>query len=104
MVIIGAHLTVQPNLISLELSIFQRFIDSKNITTNIFRIQAYSSIKCGYLCIWIIDFTLKGKSLLNYTKFFSPKDYEKNDEIILKYFQCLKKLRWKNLLCCLWWV
>ena len=90
MVIIGAHLTVQPNLISLELSIFQKFIDSKNITTNIFRIQAYSSIKCGYLCIWI--------------KFFSPKDYEKNDEIILKYFQCLKKLRWKNLLRCLWWV
>ena len=33
---------------------------------------------------------LKGKSLLNYTNQFSPNDYEKNDKIILKYFQLLK--------------
>ena len=30
---------------------------------------------------------LKGKSLLDYTNLFSPNDYEKNDRIILKYFQ-----------------
>ena len=30
---------------------------------------------------------LKGKSLLDYKKLFSPNDYEKNDKIILKYFQ-----------------
>ena len=30
---------------------------------------------------------LKGKSLLEYTNLFSPNDYEKNDKIILKYFQ-----------------
>ena len=30
---------------------------------------------------------LKGKSLLDYTNLFSPKDYEKNDKIILKYIQ-----------------
>ena len=30
---------------------------------------------------------LKGKSLLDYKKLFSPNDYEKNDKVILKYFQ-----------------
>ena len=34
---------------------------------------------CGYFCIGFIDFMLKGKSLLDYTIFFSPDDYEKND-------------------------
>ena len=42
---------------------------------------------CGYFCIGVIDFILKGKSLLDYTNLFSPNDYEKNDKIILKYFQ-----------------
>ena len=42
---------------------------------------------CGYLCTGFIDFMLKGKSLLNCTNLFSPNDYEKNDQIILKYFQ-----------------
>ena len=30
---------------------------------------------------------LKGKSLLDYTNLFYPNDYEKNDKMILKYFQ-----------------
>ena len=30
---------------------------------------------------------LKGKSLLDYANLFSPNDYEKTDEIIIKYFQ-----------------
>ena len=42
---------------------------------------------CGHFCIGFIDFMLKGKSLLDYTNLFSPNDYEKNDKIILKYFQ-----------------
>ena len=50
---------------------------------NIYRIQAYDSIMCGYFCIGFIDFMLKGKSLLDYTNLFSPNDYEKNDKIIL---------------------
>ena len=49
---------------------------------------------CGYFCIGLNDFMLKGKSLLDYTNLFSPNDYEKIDEIILKYFQELK--RWKK--------
>ena len=51
------------------------------------KIQAYNSIIFGYFCIGFIDFILKGKSLLDYVIFFSPKEYEKNDKVILKYFQ-----------------
>ena len=42
---------------------------------------------CGYFCIGFIYFMLKGKSLLDYTNLFSPGKYEKNDKLILKYFQ-----------------
>ena len=41
---------------------------------------------CGYFCIGFVDFMLKGKSLLEYTKLFSPNEYKKSDKIILKYF------------------
>ena len=40
-----------------------------------------------YFCIGIIDFMLKGKSLLDYTNLFSPDDCEKNDKIILTSFR-----------------
>ena len=39
------------------------FINNKNIKTNIFRIQAYDSVMCGYFCIGFIDFMFKGKYL-----------------------------------------
>ena len=61
------------------------FIKNKNITTNIFRIQAYDSIMCGYFCIGFIDFMFKGKTLTEYTNLFSPNNFEKNDDIILKF-------------------
>ena len=48
---------------------------------------------CVYFCTGFIEFMSKGKSLLDYTNFFCPNDYEKNDEIILKYFQLLKRLK-----------
>ena len=35
---------------------------------------------CGYFPIGFIDFKLKCKSLLEYTKFFSPSKYEKNEK------------------------
>ena len=63
------------------------FINNKNITTNIFRIQAYDSIMCGYFCIGFIDFMLAGKKLTDYTNLFSPHDFKKNDNIILSYFK-----------------
>ena len=67
----------------------KKFIGNKNIiyfSTNIYRIQTYNSIICGYFCIVFIGFMLKGKRLLDYTNLFSPNEYEKNDKIILKYF------------------
>ena len=63
------------------------FINNKNIKTNIFRIQAYDSIMCGYFCIGFIDFMLAGKKLTDYTNLFSPYDFKKNDNIILSYFK-----------------
>ena len=50
--------------------VIKKFIGNKNIITNNYRIQTYDS-----------------KSLLDYINLFSPNDYEKNDKIILKYFQ-----------------
>ena len=57
------------------------------IITNIYRIQRYDSKICGYFCIGYTDFMLKDERLLDYTNLFSPNEYEKNDKIILKYFQ-----------------
>ena len=42
---------------------------------------------CGYFFNGFVDFMLRGKSLLNYTDLFSPNECEKNDKIIIKYFQ-----------------
>ena len=63
------------------------FITNKNIITNIFRIQAYDSIICGYFCIGFIDFMLVGKKFTDYTNLFSPRDFYKIDDIILNYFK-----------------
>ena len=63
-----------------------KFINRKKINTNIYRIQAYDSIMCGYFCIGFINFMFNGKSLTDYTNLFSPNDFNKNDDIILKYF------------------
>ena len=59
---------------------------SLSVTTNIFRIQAFDSIMCGYFCIGFIDFMLAGKALTEYTNLFSPNNFKKNDSITLKYF------------------
>ena len=69
----------------------KKLIDNKNIRTNNYRIQVYNSIMCGYVCIGFIDFMLKGKMLPHYTNLFPPNDYEKNEKIILKHFQSLKR-------------
>ena len=63
------------------------FINNKNIKTNIFRIQAYDSIRCRYFSMGFIDFMLAGKKLNDYTNLFSPYDFKKNDNIILSYFK-----------------
>ena len=58
-----------------------KFINN-DIKSNIFRIQAYDSIMCGYFCIEFIIYMLKGKTLLDYTNLFSPSDFKKNDQVI----------------------
>ena len=65
----------------------KRFIENKNIKTNIFRIQAYDSIMGGYFCIGFTDFILKGKRLTDFTNLFSRNNFKKNDDIILNYFK-----------------
>ena len=58
------------------------------IKRNIFRIQAYDSIMCGYFCIEFINYMLKGKTLLDCTNLFSPNDFKKkNDRIIKRIFK-----------------
>ena len=52
------------------------FIDrSLSVTTNIFRIQAYDSIMCGYFFIDFIDFMVAGKTLFEFTNPFSPNNF-----------------------------
>ena len=64
----------------------KKIIDNKNRIANNFRIQAYDSILCGYFCIRFINFMFNGKSLTDYTNFFSPNNFKRNDDIILNYF------------------
>ena len=52
-----------------------KFVNHKNVTVNISRIQVYHSIKCGYFCVGFINFMCKGKTLTDYTNLFSPNDF-----------------------------
>ena len=63
-----------------------KFINN-NIESNIFRMQAYDSIMCGYFCIEFINYMLKGKTLLDYTNLFSPNEFKKNDRVIKRIFK-----------------
>ena len=65
----------------------KKFTRHKNITSNIFRVQVSNSIMCGYFCVGLIDFMLAGQTLVDFTSFFFPYDFEKNDPIILSYFK-----------------
>ena len=59
-----------------------KFIDNKNIITNIFRTQAYDSIMCGYFCIGFINLMFNGgNSLTDFTsiRLFIFYGYLQND-------------------------
>ena len=64
----------------------KKFITKSTIVTNIFGIEEYDSIMCGYFCIGFIDFILAGKILTDFTNFFSPSDSKIYDYITLNYF------------------
>ena len=61
-------------------------LGNKNITANIYRIQAYNSIIYGYFCIGFIDFMLNGKSLLKTKRMINN----------IKAFSITKKLKMKK--------
>ena len=42
-----------------------KFTGNNEIKSNIFRIQAYDSIMCGYFCIEFINYMLKGKFIFS---------------------------------------
>ena len=50
---------------------------NKYIIVNIFIIQAYDSVMCGYFCIGFADFMFKGNSLTDFTNIFSPNNFKK---------------------------
>ena len=60
----------------------KKFINNRDIIANIFRLQAYDSIMCGYFCVGFIDFMLKGNSLTDFINLFSTSDFKKNDDMI----------------------
>ena len=53
----------------------------------LFRIQAYDSVICGYVCIGFVDFVFKGDILTDFTKLFSSDSFKDNYKIILKYIK-----------------
>ena len=59
-----------------------KFVKNKNTIANIFRIQAYDSIMCGYYCSKFIDYMFKGKSLVEFTNLFSPSNFKKNLKLL----------------------
>ena len=67
------------------------FTRNKYVKTNIFRIQAESSIMCGYFCIGLIDFMFAVRSLIDFASLISPYDFKKNDKITLAY-SCLNEI------------
>ena len=42
---------------------------------------------CGYFCNLFIEYMLNDKNLTHFTNLVSPWNFEKNYEIIKKYFQ-----------------
>ena len=68
----------------------KKYISNKIIETIFHRILENDSLMCRYFFSGFIDFLLKSKSLLDYTNFVFPSEYEINDKIIPKYFQELK--------------
>ena len=88
-------------LITLVLSTFWKKSENfnKNNITNIFRIQAYDSIMCGYIWIGFIGFLFEGRHLTDFTNFL-PHSFEKNDKVIVKLcFEIKYKHEWTTCVC-----
>ena len=64
----------------------KRFVGNKKIKSNMYRLQHYYSIMCGYYCIAFIDHMFNGGTLQSFNKMFSPTDFSLNDKIIYDMF------------------
>ena len=64
----------------------KKFINNKNVKANIFRIQSYDSIMCGYFCIGFVNFMIAGKTLTEFMDLFSPNNFKKKRSYNFKLF------------------
>ena len=62
------------------------FVGDKKIRSNMYRLQHYYSIMCGYYCIAFIDHMFAGGNLQSFNKMFDPHDFDLNDKIIYDMF------------------
>ena len=63
-----------------------KFINN-DIESDIFRLQAYVSIMCGYFCIKFINYMLKGKTFLDYTNYFLLMTLKRMIELLKEYLR-----------------
>ena len=54
------------------------------IINNTYRIQAFDSVKCGYFCIDFLENVFDYKSYHKWLLNYSPSDFKKNDETVMK--------------------
>ena len=66
-----------PEEIKKSIKFGNTFFGNKNIKSNIFSIQSYNSVMCGYFCILFIEYMLNNKALTDFTNLFSPWKFEK---------------------------
>ena len=62
------------------------FINNNKHKNKFFQNTSICSILCGYFCVGFNSFMIAGKSLTDFTNFFSPNNFQKSDDIILNYF------------------
>ena len=56
----------------------KKFIENdKEIKTNIYKIQHFQSIMCGYYCAYFCGVMFKDKNFIDFTNLFSPYDFKK---------------------------
>ena len=61
-------------------------IIAKNIQINLFRIQAFDSVMCGYFCIIFSDFILGNKHLNDFTNFCFTNWFQEKVMILNKWW------------------
>ena len=85
----------------------KQFTFNKDITRNIYTIQAFDSIIIGYFVLDLLVLSLWVKSLTDFTDLFSANNFKNNDEI-LNYFWIETNIRMvgifnnANIIMCTW--